>query len=73
MLGRICRASPQFIRSSDGSWFGTSACMERMMHKSSTCFATFGKISLTSIPLSPCFANLYGEPNAAPVFRSVRN
>ena len=35
MLGRICRASPQFISSSDGSWFGTSACIERITQMSS--------------------------------------
>ena len=30
MLGRIERASPQFISISEGSWFGTSAVMERI-------------------------------------------
>src|SRR4051794_25310789 len=33
---------------------------------------TWGKISLTSMPLRPYFWNLYGEGNAAPVRRSVR-
>ena len=35
MLGRISRASPQFISISDGSWLGTSACIERMTQMSS--------------------------------------
>ena len=30
MLGRTSRASPQFMSSSDGSWLGMSACIERM-------------------------------------------
>ena len=34
-----CRASPQFISISDGSWFGTSACIERMTQMSSMCSA----------------------------------
>ena len=37
MLGRCNRPSPQFISMSDGSWLGTSAYIERMMHRSSTC------------------------------------
>ena len=36
---------------SDGSWLGTSACMERITQRSSTQRATLGKISETSIPL----------------------
>src|SRR5437899_9206565 len=71
MLGRINRASPQFINSKDGSWFGTSACIERMTAMSSIHRPTWGKISLTSMPLWPYLLNLYGEGNAAPVFRSV--
>src|SRR5262245_57867311 len=70
--GRTSRASPQFISISDGSWLGTSACIERITHNSSTHVATCGKISLTSIPLLPCFWNLNGDGNAAPVLRSVR-
>ena len=35
MLGRTCRGSPQFISNSEGSWFGTSACMERITAMSS--------------------------------------
>src|SRR4051812_44843883 len=72
MLGRGSRASPQLSSISDGSWLGTSACIERMMHMSSTHAARLGNRSLTSTPLLPCFANLKGEANAAPVFRSVR-
>ena len=37
MLGRGSRPSPQFISISDGSWLGTSACIERMTQMSSTC------------------------------------
>ena len=72
MLGRISRASPQFISSSDGSWFGTSACIERMTQMSSITLPTLAKNSLTSMPLWPYFWNLNGEGNAAPVLRSVR-
>src|SRR5262245_6101827 len=57
---------------SDGSWFGTSAYMERMTQMSSMCSAVFAKISLTSMPDWPYFRNLYGDFIAAPVFRSVR-
>jgi hypothetical protein len=70
--GRGSRASPQFMSISDGSWLGTSACMERMTHRSSACFAVWAKISLTSMPLWPYFWNLKGEPKPAPVLRSVR-
>src|SRR6185369_11336024 len=34
---------------------------------SSTCFATLGKMSLTSIPLWPYFWNLNGEPKTVPL------
>src|SRR5579862_9196115 len=71
MLGRICRASPQFISISDGSWFGTSAIIERTTQMSSMLSATCGNNSLTSMPLRPYFLNLKGEGNAAPVLRSV--
>src|ERR1700751_4757633 len=71
MLGRISRASPQFISMSDGSWLGTWACMERMTAISSIDEATFGKSSLASMPLWPNFENLKGEGKAAPVRRSV--
>src|SRR5262245_23029931 len=72
MLGRTCRASPQFISNSEGSWFGTSAYIERITAMSSMLSATFENNSLTSIPLWPYFWNLNGEGYAAPVFRSVR-
>ena len=43
------------------------------MHRSSMCCpAVRAKRSLTSIPLSPYFLKVNGEPRAAPVFRSVR-
>jgi hypothetical protein len=71
MLGRISRASPQFISSSDGSWLGTSACIERITHSSSALSATCGNSSLISMPLWPCFLNLNGDAMAAPVLRSV--
>src|SRR6185436_10817913 len=64
MLGRDWRGSPQFIRSSDGSWFGSSACIPRMTQRSSTDCARFGKSSLTSMPLWPYFLNLKVEGNA---------
>ena len=54
-LGRTSRASPQFISSSDGSWFGTLACIERMTAMSSMHSPTCGKSSLTSMPLFPYF------------------
>ena len=43
MLGRGSRPSPQFISISDGSWFGTSACIERMTHMSSMCCGRLGE------------------------------
>src|SRR5580658_7002523 len=71
MLGRIERASPQFISMREGSWLGTSAVMERMTQISSMLSATCGNKSLTSMPLRPYFLNLKGEGKAAPVLRSV--
>src|ERR1700733_12360635 len=71
MLGRMERASPQFISISEGSWLGTSAVMERMTQISSMLSATRGNKSLTSMPLRPYFLNLKGEGKAAPVLRSV--
>ena len=71
MLGRMSRASPQFMRRSEGSWFGTSACIDRMTHISSIDSAVCLKSSLTSIPDFPRFSNLNIDGNAAPVFRSV--
>ena len=55
MLGRGSRASPQFINSSDGSWLGMSATIERITAMSSMCSATCGNSSLTSMPLWPYF------------------
>src|SRR5579883_123150 len=71
-LGRGRRPSPQFMSNSDGSWLGTSAYIDRITHISSMCRAVLAKISLTSIPDWPYFANLYGDFIAAPVLRSVR-
>jgi hypothetical protein len=53
MLGRAWIESPQFMSISDGSWFGTCACMERITAMSSMCAAVFSNSSLTSIPLCP--------------------
>ena len=58
MLGRIRRASPQFMRRSDGSWLGTFACIDRMTTMSSIDSAVRLKRSLTSMPLFPRFSNL---------------
>ena len=70
-MGRACRASPQFMSISDGSWLGTSACIERITQMSSIIPAVCANRSLTSIPLWPYFLNRKGEPIAAPVLRSV--
>ncbi len=43
--------SPQFISMSEGSWLGTSACIERITQISSIISAVWEKISLTSMPL----------------------
>src|SRR4051812_4766780 len=72
MLGREKRMSPQFIMSSEGSWFGTSVCIERMTQSSSAWSRSFGNALLISRPLSPHFAKGKGDGYAAPVFRSVR-
>jgi hypothetical protein len=71
MLGRTSRASPQFMSISDGSWFGTSAHIERITQRSSTDSAVFAKSSLTSMPVFQYFWNAYGYWKAAPVLRSV--
>src|SRR5262245_17757353 len=60
------------MSSSEGSWLGTSANIERITHSSSADSATWGKSSLTSMPLLPCFLNLNIEGKALPVLRSVR-
>ncbi len=52
---------PVHIWSSAGSWFGTSVCAERMMQQSSMTRARCGSVSLTSMPLRPCFAKLSGD------------
>src|SRR5918995_1617294 len=70
-LGRTVRLSPVFINKNDGSWLGTSACIDRITQMSSMCFAVCSKISLTSMPDLPYFLNLKGDGNAAPVLRSV--
>ena len=61
MLGRVICASPQFMSMSDGSWLGTSACIDRMTHMSSMQVPSWGKISLTSTPDLPIFLNWKGE------------
>src|SRR5690242_6173726 len=48
-----------------------SVYMDRITHTSSIHDPSFGKISLTSIPLCPYFSNLNGDPSRAPVLRSV--
>ena len=54
MLGRGRRESPQFISMSEGSWLGTSACIERRMAMSSMCrLAVLANNSLTSMPDRP--------------------
>ena len=71
MLGRGKRASPQFISIRDGSWFGTSACIDLNTTISSALCATVGNSSLISKPLRPCFLNENGDANKVPVLRSV--
>src|ERR1700736_4337665 len=44
---------------------------DRITHKSSACSPTFEKISLISVPHWLYFLNSKGDPNAAPVRRSV--
>src|SRR5207253_9908670 len=70
-LGRLICASPQFININDGSWLGSSACIDRITQMSSILSATRGNNSLTSMPLWPNLLNLNGDGKAAPVFRSV--
>src|SRR5436190_15927924 len=66
MLGRVCRASPQFMRKMQESWSGLSVFIDRMTQRSSTHSARWGKISLTSMPLRPCFRNAKGDGKTAP-------
>src|SRR5262249_7472695 len=62
---------PQFISISDGSWLGTSACMERMTQMSSMQEATWGKISLTSMPLLPWRGEIFGRGEGGPGRRAA--
>src|SRR5580693_1808549 len=71
MEGRPGTRWPQFIRNSDGSWFGISVYMERMTQTSSIESPNLGKISLISMPLLPQRRKANGEPSKLPVFRSV--
>src|SRR5262245_49261828 len=71
-LGRIISESPQFISINEGSWLGSSVCIERMTQRSSAHAPTWGNSSLTSSPLCPYLRNRNGEGKAAPVLRSVR-
>src|SRR3984957_20552386 len=68
--GRPEKLAPVFIISSAGSWLGISVYTERTKHMSSTHSARLGKISLTSMPLFPCFLNLKGDFIRLPVLRS---
>src|SRR5688572_2059874 len=71
MLGRLMRASPQFMSMSEGSWLGTSATMERTTQRSSAQEPMWGKRSEISRPDWPYFLKANGEGKAAPVLRSV--
>jgi hypothetical protein len=71
MLGRTGCMSPQVIINSDGSWFGTLVCIERMTHKSSAHWAMRGKISLTGSPECPEGLKRNGDGINPPVRRSV--
>src|SRR5271165_3358894 len=71
MEGRPGTRWPQFIRNSDGSWFGISVYIERMTQTSSMASPSLGKISLISMPLLPQRRKAKGEANRLPVLRSV--
>ena len=73
VISRACRGSrpsPQFISISDGSWFSTSAFIERIAHQSMCQAAVWENSSLTSIPTGLLRNGM--ATAAAPVFRSVR-
>ena len=65
-LGRGRMRFPQFIMARAPSWLGISVNMERTTQRSSTCLATWGNNSLTSMPLCPCFWKLNLDPSAGP-------
>src|SRR3569623_994528 len=71
MQGRVGCVSPEFIIRNEGSWFGRLVFIDRMTQMSSMQRAILGKISLTSIPASPCLANLYGEGISLPLLRRI--
>ncbi len=57
-LGREKACSPVFICRQAPLWLMLSATIERMRQISSMRLATFGKRSLTSMPLCPCLLNV---------------
>ena len=67
----LTRGAPVFISMSEGSWFGTLACIELITQSSSADSATVGNSSLIHIPDLPCRENWKGDFIAAPVLRSV--
>src|SRR5947208_4983052 len=69
--GRTGWVSPHVIIRSDGSWFGTFVCIERITHNSSAHSPTFGYSSETSIPALPYFLKANGDCIRLPVRRSV--
>src|ERR1700693_2890245 len=69
--GRPGTRWPQFIRKSDGSWFGISVYIERITQTSSIESPSLGKISLISMPLLPQRRKAKGEASRLPVLRSV--
>src|SRR5207237_438680 len=68
MLGREKACSPVFIWRQAPLWLILSATIERMIQRSSTHPARWGKSSLTSAPALPYFWNSKGEESRLPVF-----
>src|SRR5262252_6700602 len=71
MDGRPMKFAPVFMSVIEGSWFGISAHIERMTHKSSATVPRFGQSSLISSQHLPYRLHLNGDFIRLPVLRSV--
>ena len=70
-LGLFSRPDPVISALVATLWSGMSAVSERITAIRSTCFASSGKISDTSMPDWPCFVKRNGEPSASPAYPEI--
>ena len=62
LTGSGVNGGPAFQHSEALEWLDESVCIERIRQSLSACSANLGSNLLISSPLSPCLANLNGEP-----------